>query len=381
MNLLFPAPVIADPEQPVQFLVPQIQLLDAEVDTLIRVVKARNSFKVTGQGLTVAVLDTGLRVTHKDFKDRIRAVHNFTDDNDGNVDDVSDGNGHGTNVTGIIAAGIGNHTGIAYEAGIVSLKVLCNNAPTPFTMTRDALKWVIEHQQHYNIAVVSLSLGDTTNRQTDELITEDPLLTEIKELIQELRDLRVPVVAAAGNAYFTAQAQGMGFPAILSEVISVGAVYDTNIGRPKPYRDGAQAYSTGANRLTPFSQRLHETANPRCYTDIFAPGAPITSSGNQSDSGESIQSGTSQATPVVSGVLLLMQEFYKRTKGELPTVDLLLTCLRNGSIAVVDGDDEDDNVLHTGETYRRIDAMNALDAIRRQLQLELFDTATAFTVD
>lgn len=381
MNLHASPAVVPNPEPPVQFPVPQIQILDAEVDTLIRTAKARNSFNVSGKGLTVAVLDTGLRVTHRDFTGRIKAQRNFTTDNDSNVDDVSDGNGHGTNVTGIIAAQIGNHTGIAHGAGIVPLKVLLNNQPTPFTTSREALKWVLENHQQHNISVVSMSLGDQSSRQDDDLTADDEAVREIGTLIRQLREVRIPVVAAAGNFYFTFGVQGMGFPAILRDAVSVGAVYDANIGHPPVYRSGAEAFSTAADRITPFSQRLHETTNPNCRTDIFAPGAPITSSGNSTDNGESVQSGTSQATPVISGVLLLMQELYKRTRGELPTVDLLVTCLRNGAVAIVDGDDEKDNVPHTGARFLRVDIMNALDAVRRQLQLELLSTATAFRVE
>lgn len=375
-----PTPIdllIPSPEPPIQFPVSQIQIFDAEVDTLIRTAKARNSFQVTGKGLTVAVLDTGLRITHHDFVGRIRTQRNFTTDNGGDPNDVRDDNGHGTNVTGIIAARIGNHTGIAPDAGIVPLKVLQNTGPTPFTTTREALQWVLDHHEEHQITVVSLSLGDPNkNLQNDDSFADD----EVRRLIRQLRDRRIPAVVAAGNGYFKFQIQGMSYPAILRETVSVGAVYDANVGN-RTYKSGAEAFSTAADRITPFSQRLHETTNANCRTDIFAPGAPITSSGSATDDGESIQSGTSQATPVISGVLLLMQELYLRTKSELPPVDFLVTCLRNGAVALKDGDDEDDNVTHTGARFLRVDVMNALDAVRRQLQLELLTTATAFRLE
>lgn len=362
---------IPNPEPPAQFKTKQIRILDAEVDTLIRVRRARQTFSVSGTGLTVAVLDTGLRTTHVDFAGRVRAQHNFTGDNGGDGNDAADGNGHGTNVGGIIVAN-GNHVGIAPNAGIVPLKVLSNSGGGSFDAVDNALQWVLDNRTTFSITAVSLSLGDQSN-QTDDTPHGD---SDTRRLIRELRDLNVPVVVAAGNEYFRFGQQGMGFPAILRETISVSAVYDANEGGFT--YGGAEAFSTGANRITPFAQRLHEDVNSFTRTDIFAPGAPVTSSGNETDVGESVQQGTSQATPVTTGVVLLMQEFFFRTTGRMPTVDTLVTCLRNGGVLTNDGDDEDDNVPHTGKDFLRVDALSALEAVRRHLQNELLRTRTAF---
>lgn len=363
---------IEAPPRPVQFIKKQISILDAEVDTLIRVRKARQAFGVTGTGLAAAVLDTGLRVSHRDFAGRVPTARNFTTDNGGDVADVSDGNGHGTNVAGIIAANA-IHVGVAPGASVVPLKVLTNAGEGDFGSILQALDWVLTEHQNYGISVVSMSLGDTSNDADDSVHAMDP----IRERVLQLRALNIPVVVAAGNDYFQFKAEGMGYPAILNETISVGAVYDANEG-PFAYMSGAEAYSTAADRLTPFSQRLHDTTNNRTRTDIFAPGAPVTSSGIDSDEGESVQQGTSQATPVVTGVLLLMQEFFKRSTQQLPSVDLLVQCLRSGGVKILDGDDEDDNVPHTQKQFLRVDAVLALDAVRRKLQQHLLSTQKAF---
>ncbi len=102
-------------------------------------------------------------------------------------------------------------------------------------------------------------------------------------------------------------------------------------------------------------------------TEIFAPGAPVTSSGINGAHGESVQHGTSQATPVTVGVILLLQEYYKRYAGELPTVNQIANRLRRGGVRIFDGDDEHDNVEHTNLTFLRLDAVRALDAARREL--------------
>jgi len=143
-------------------------------------------------------------------------------------------------------------------------------------------------------------------------------------------------------------------------------VYDAEEGGFR-YRSGAEAFSTRAGQITPFSQRLHPSVNRATLTDIFAPGAPVTSSGIAGPHGESIQHGTSQATPVTVGIILLLQEFYQRYAGELPPVHLLITWLRRGSVPILDGDDEDDNVEHTNLTFARLDAVRALDAVHREL--------------
>ena len=359
---------IGVPETPVQFDMPQLTVSDAEVDSLIRVQRARDTFGVNGNGLSVAVLDTGLRTTHVDFAGKVLAQRNFTQDNGGDVNNASDGQGHGTNVGGIIVANR-IHKGIATGAGIVPLKVLPNHGFGNFNAISEALEWVLANHQTFNISVVNMSLGDMQNHDDDSGFANQ----RIKELVTTLRNKKVTVVAAAGNDYFTFQSPGMNFPAILREMVSVGAVYDANIGT-FPYDGGAIAHSTGKDRITPFSQRLHQDHNPLTRTDIFAPGAPVSSAGILNDFGESIQHGTSQATPVIAGVILLMQEFYLNNTGSLPTVDVLVECLRKGGVSIFDGDDEDDNVPHTQKSYFRVDALSALEAIRRNLQLGLLST-------
>jgi hypothetical protein len=150
-------------------------------------------------------------------------------------------------------------------------------------------------------------------------------------------------------------------------------VYDAAEGGFR-YGSGAEARSTRAGQITPFSQRLHPKVNRHTYTDIFAPGAPVTSSGIQGEHGESTQHGTSQATPVTAGVILLLQHFYMRVKNELPPVSQVISWLRRGGVEIFDGDDEDDNVQHTKLNYLRVDALSALDAVRRHLtKIRVFD--------
>lgn len=357
---------VAPVEPPVQFARPQLPFLP-QVDDFLWVSRARRAFGVDGTGLTAAVLDTGLNTKHVDFTGRIPTQRNYTDDNGGDPEDATDGNGHGTNVGGIIVAN-GDHLGLAPGANIIPLKVLGNQGGGSFQGIADALSWVVDNHETHNITVVCMSLGNGGN-YTDDNFSGDAL----RPKIQALREARVPVVIAAGNDYFSHNSeQGMSYPAIVRECVSVGAVYDAPEGGFR-YSSGAEAFDTRAGQITPFSQRLHPDVSAETYTDIFAPGAPVTSSGIQDEHGESTQHGTSQATPVTAGLILLMQDFYKRATGELPEVDDLVTWLRRGGVPIYDGDDENDNVQHTNLEYIRADALSALDAVRRHLNRKLLE--------
>src|SRR5579862_4928337 len=100
------------PQPPLeQYDEPKAAKFLAKASEFVRVAAAREEFNVSGDGLAVAVVDTGLRVTHKDFKDRVSTQINFTTQNGDKSDDARDLDGHGTHVAGIVAAS-GDHTGM-----------------------------------------------------------------------------------------------------------------------------------------------------------------------------------------------------------------------------------------------------------------------------
>ena len=371
MNATIPTDV-SPVEAPRQFNIPQLTISLVEADSLVAAAEARQHFGVTGQGLSVAVVDTGLNAKHVDFLGHVPDQRNFTADNSGAPDDASDGNGHGTNVAGIVVAN-GDHTGIAPGANVIPLKALSNSGGGSFDAVADALEWVSNNHRQHCITAVCMSLGDSGNYSDDSAFVAH----RVARLIGDLRNLNIAVCVAAGNGFFTHMStQGMAFPGILSECVSVGAVYD-NFEGPFAYGGGARTQASGPDRITPFSQRLHETVNDRCRTDLFAPGAPITSAGINGPHGESIQHGTSQATPVTTGVILLMQELFLRETGRLPSVNRLVECMRRSGVRITDGDDELDNVTNTGLKFIRLTAVGALGVIRRDLVKGLCETGTA----
>ncbi|HEV7281952.1 MAG TPA: S8 family serine peptidase [Pirellulaceae bacterium] len=335
-----------------------------ETSGLIRVHQARDEFNVDGSKLTVAVLDTGINRAHIDFNGKIKGGVNYTDDNAGISTDFADGQGHGTNVAGVIVAN-GLHKGIAPGADLVAMKVLSDSGSGSFAWVRRALEWVRDNRVKYRITCVNMSLGDSSNARSDNPFQQG-VLGEIQSLIRELRSQRVAVCVAAGNEFYLHNSQeGMSFPAICRDSISVGAVYDNREGA-FTYGSGAIANRSGPNVITPFSQRLHKSTGGACRTDIFAPGAPMTSTGIGSARAESIMHGTSQATPVVAGAVLLLQQFALRETGELPTVDQLESWLRAG-VNARDGDDERDNVENTGKVFIALDVYRSLQSAERQL--------------
>lgn len=348
--------VFSIPGEQVQTSNSGVQLVQAAA--LIRAVEARANYGVSGAGQTCAVIDSGARVTHADFAGgKILATVNFTTDDGGAANLVTDGHGHGSNAAGIIAAK-GVHTGIAPGGNLVILKAFNNAGSGNTLLVGKALQWVLDHYTEFNIRVVNMSLGNGANYQ-DPSQAPDP--AGLRAKIQQLRSLNIAVVVSAGNGFFQFNsAQGMESPAIFPETVSVSGVYDSNVGRDEV--SGGIAKTTGPNRILAYGQRLHETTNATSRTDIFAPGALLTSTGASGNQASSTFHGTSEAAPMVSGLLLLLQE-KARSLGVVPSVDQLETWLRAGALPITDGDDEDDNVNNTGKVFLRADAVGALQSM------------------
>jgi hypothetical protein len=374
---------------------PSFAPLDAEVDSFVRIPQARAKFKVTGKGLAVVVIDTGVNPRHISFQDQLLPGKNFS--TQGAADDTTDFDGHGSNVAGIIAAKAvppneGMPTGIAPDAKIIPLKVFPGGQ---FDKLNAALQWVLDNIDGYKtkfgvtISAVNMSLGSSENLQDLSTVTAQ-VLKDQQGLIAQLRAKNIVVTVAAGNDYFSFNpAQGMGFPGICPETVSVGAVYDTNIGPNADgtplvtYVDGAEVRQAVAGRCTVFSQRLgagNDGASP-FRTDIFSPGFIVTSMGPVPPAGSgqdptrtrTTDDGTSQATPVTAGVALLMQNHWRDLHASaagdpgLPSVDFIEQGMRGGGVPFQDVDNSLSqaigNVKASGGSYIRLDAIGALTAV------------------
>ena len=271
--------------------------------------RAQQMFSVTGKGVRVAVLDTGADTDHPDLMGAIIAQQCFTRGdcpptrgNQGTS--AEDDHGHGSNVTGIVASrGMLAGRGFAPAAELVIVKVNDQNDSGVESDWIAGLDWVYDNLATNRVKVVNLSLG-TNAMYSGNCDAQEPALASA---IKSLTDAGVTVFAASGNRGSSTQ---MGAPACNSNVIAVGATYDSDVGHQPP---SSVSYSS---RWGSGFGNCADDATTRdlitCFTNsndqlsIVAPGAPITSDSLNGRT-ESYW-GTSQESPVAAGVAALMLE-------------------------------------------------------------------------
>ncbi len=301
------------------------------------------NYGYTGTGYTVAVLDTGIDHTHAALAANYIGGWDFVDDDS----DPFDLNGHGTHVAGIIGSTNASYLGIAPDVNIIALRVLDASGTGSFGDVEDALQWVVDNQETYNIVAVNMSLGAGNYSFNPYYFMEDEL--------QDLKDRGVFVAAASGNSFYQGNSQqGLGYPAISSNTVSVGAVWSDNFGSVT-WGSGAKDHTTAQDRITSFTQR-------NAALDIVAPGAFITSTylGNTFAS----MAGTSMAAPVVAAAAALVhQALDDNGLGHLANQDTILDILQTHGVDVIDGDDENDNVTNTGHSFKRLNLLAAIESL------------------
>ncbi|MBX3001442.1 MAG: S8 family serine peptidase [Caldilineaceae bacterium] len=207
-----------------------------------------------GDGVIVAILDTGISLTHPLFRGRLGLGYDWVDDDD-DASEEGDGLawGHGTHVAGIIAQ-------IAPNSTILPVRVLDANGRGDIFIVAYAIEWAVAQ----GADVINLSLGTEYDSEV------------LRKTIRDAAAAGVIIVAAAGNAGgYTIQ-----YPAAYRETLAVTAVDEMN--------------------------HKADFANYNDWVDIAAPGVGITSAitGPEGD-GYASWSGTSMATPFVSGVAAL----------------------------------------------------------------------------
>ena len=231
----------------------------------------------TGTGTTVAMIDTGALATHQDLSGNVNQGAEClsattptesactTPANAGDTDP----NGHGTHVSGIIAAHANNSVGIAGAApGVHILPVRALNASGAGTTEAVAagILWATDHGAN----AISMSLAGSF---------DDP---GIDSAIDAAVAHNVPVFAAAGN---NGPSGGAQWPANYHNAISIGAIQDMN--------------SQGAYTVAPFSNTTSNVA-------LLAPGNQIESTWSSSNTSYQVDSGTSMAVPYVSAAFALL---------------------------------------------------------------------------
>ena len=300
-------------------------VLRAHRDEALALIGQSASLKLgpmAGQGVNIAVLDTGVDVSHADFGAclsagapgcRVRHAEEVAQD-----DHEQDDDGHGSNVAAIAAK-------VAPGSQIVALDVFDGQVARSSDLLL-ALDWVLSHRQSHSIGVVNLSLG--TGRYT-QACSSSPLALAASAL----RQSGVIVIASSGNDGFN---DGLSTPACAPSVMSVGAVYDGDIGGAL-YDSCADATSR-ADQVTCFS-------NVSSELDLVAPGISWSAGG-------ATMSGTSQAAPVVAAMAAALKSLYPQ---ESPTQ---ITARLKRSAPVLD--------LRSGLSFARVSFEDALDSTPAQ---------------
>ena len=308
---------------------------------------------IDGTGFAAVILDTGIDLDHPFFgpdndsdgvADRIVFHYDFADDDP----DGSDFDNHGSNVSSIIASEDPVRIGMAPGVDIIHLKVFPSSGGLgSFVDIESALIWVVANAVTFNIASVNMSLSDSGNYTT-------AVTSLLSDELTQLAALDVITVSSSGNSFAqVGSAQGVGYPSADPNSLSVGAAYDNNIGSVS--YNGSTAFSTDADRLTPFSQRDDS------LTDIFAPGAAIT--GANRNGGTVTFHGTSQSSPHIAGIAVLAQQLAVQEFGRRLTPSEFVQVLNQTGVTINDGDDEDDTVINTGLNFQRVDVLAMADAI------------------
>ncbi|MDH7488142.1 MAG: S8 family peptidase [Anaerolineae bacterium] len=272
----------------------------ALLDESVRLIQAPAVWQAgfRGQGMRIAILDTGIDPNHPDVAGRIAATATFV----GNS--YRDDNGHGTHVASIAAgngaASHGLYVGVAPEASLYVAKVLAADGSGMMSDVMAGVEWAVEQRAH----VIGLSLGSSGPCDgTDALsVTCDAAV-----------ERGVVVCVAAGNSgpgRYT-----LGSPGCARQVITVGA-------------------SDDQDQVASFSSR-GPTSDGRVKPDIVFPGVGIvaaraagTAMGQVVDEHYTSASGTSMATPhAVGAVALLLQANPSLTPREVK--ELLMRTARN----------------------------------------------------
>lgn len=264
-----------------------------------------NQNECDGEPVTIAFLDTGVK-KHPDLADRIIAFKDFVNGKAECYDD----SGHGTHVCGI-AAGNGSlsggkYCGVAPQSRIVMGKVLDENGDGLAEQMIEGLDWVISNRAQLQIRIINISIGVGNlkdKKKQQELIRK----------VEEAWENGIIVVCAAGNL---GPERGSISPLGVSrKVITVGC------------HDG-QLFSDNENRCETYSGR-GPTKDAIKKPDLVAPGTEIVScnvhyyrKGKRGYDAGAYQnayiakSGTSMATPMVSGAAALLLQKYPHMSQE-----------------------------------------------------------------
>lgn len=235
------------------------------IDWGVKIINAPKLWEHTkGEGVKVAVIDTGIDMNHPDLKDKIKGTINIFDKT---TRDVTDVYGHGTHVAGLIA---GESTGVAPNVDLYIANVLNDKGLGRVVDILDGVTYAINS----NVDILCMSLG--VNKELPQILEE-----RIKKAVNK----DIIVICATGNN----GKQDVAYPASYDFVVGVGGV----------------------------NQKLERAdfSNYGFDMDIVAPAVDILSTWK--DGKYAYMSGTSTASPLVAGGLALVKSYYRKQGIEL----------------------------------------------------------------
>ncbi len=279
------------------------------MDRVKELVHAGEAYRrgIYGDGIGVAVLDTGIYAAHPDFDHRVAAFCDMLHGRKTPYDDCS----HGTHVSSIIGGSgrmsHGRYMGIAPRCRLIHVKVLNEKGNGSKEDVIGGLAWVLKNRERFGIRIVNISVGTVRESKQRDI--------QLVEAVEKVWDAGLVVVVAAGN--MGPQPMSITVPGNSRKVITVGS-YD-RFGAYTENRRGDTSYSGNG----PTSECI-------CKPDIVAPGSKIMAcssmAGQKGGKFYCMKSGTSMATPVVSGAIALLLSIEPRLSNAEIKIRLWESC-------------------------------------------------------
>lgn len=287
---------------------------------LLNAARVRSNYN--GAGMSIAIVDTGVDYSHPRLggggfpNDKVIGGRDFGDDDD----DPSDCDGHGTACAGLAAGDLGTQGdyigGVAHNARLYALKIVagCESSASSDNIVA-AWDWCVTHRNDdpdNPIMVISTSFGGGRLFSACDSITPSYAAAANAAVAAG-----ITVLAAAGNDGFC---DSIAAPACISSVISVGAVYDANIGSrawcvnaascaidQPPVPCGQNGLGRQATDATTAADQVTAYSNTANFLDILAPSndafTTVPGGGFTSTFG-----GTSAACPYAAGAVACLQQ-------------------------------------------------------------------------
>ena len=273
---------------------------------------------ITGKGITVAVVDSGLwehEALRTDTRGENRLVARYDAILDRSDVAVLDESGHGTHMSSIIfnsapttqnGLPTGTYKGVAPDANLVAVKVLDREGLAHVLEIVRAIQWVVDNRDRYSIRVLNLSFAQTPRWP----FWEDP----VNQAVTVAWSRGIAVVAAAGNE--GPDADTVGSPGNLPYIITVGAVTDswTPGTRDDDYiPDFSSRGPTPTGHVKPDIVALGGHMTGLIYPDS---AIALQQPEDMLRTGEFVSTGSSQASALVSGILALLLQLHPEATPE-----------------------------------------------------------------